>query len=211
MTEEQVNLFRSIARLTFNTVYNNSLREQIDRLQKENKINDYIEQNSLTSDNTNEEEELVFENEYGGFTKDGKEYHITNPNTPMPWSNVLTNGHFGTVITNNDNGFTYSDNSREYKLTSWTNDTIIDDKSEGICINNELINWHDCIHGMGYSKFKFKNKDYKLDVTYFVPLEDNVKVALFTLKNVSSRDLDLDIRYWINPVLGVSEEKQLDI
>lgn len=207
MSEEQVNLFRSIARLTFNTVYNNSLREQIDRLQKENKINDYTEQQVLISDNTNEEEGLVFENEFGGFTSDGREYHITNPNTPMPWSNVLTNGHFGTVITNNDNGFTYSDNSREYKLTSWTNDTIIDDKSEGICINNQLINWHDCVHGIGYSKFKFKNKDYKIDVTYFVPPEDNVKVALFTLKNISSKDLDLDICYWINPVLGVSEEK----
>jgi len=207
MSEEQVNLFRSIARLTFNTVYNNSLREQIDRLQKENKINDYQEQNILTSENTNETEELVFENEYGGFTKDGREYHITNPNTPMPWSNVLTNGKFGTIITNNDNGFTYSDNSREYKITSWTNDTIIDDKSEGISINNQLINWYDCIHGMGYSKFKFKNKDYKLDVTYFVPPEDNVKVALFTLKNLSLKDLELDICYWINPVLGVSEEK----
>ncbi len=207
MSEEQINLFRSIARLTFNTVYNNSLREQIDRLQKENKINDYIEQQVLNSDNTNDDEELVYQNEFGGFTRDGSEYHVTNPNTPMPWSNVLTNGKFGTVITNKDNSFTYSDNSREYKLTSWTNDTIIDDKSEGISVNNQLINWYDCIHGIGYSKFKFKNKDYKIDVTYFVPPEDNVKVALFTLKNVSSKDLDLDIRYWINPILGVSEEK----
>ncbi len=209
MSGEEINLFRSIARLSFNTIYNNSLREQIDTLQRENKINDYQDQNISISENTNEEEDLLFTNEYGGFTKDGREYHITNPNTPMPWSNVLTNGEFGTIITNNDNGFTYADNSREYKITSWTNDTLIDDKSEGISINGKKISWYDCVHGIGYSKFKFKNKDYKLDVIYFVPYNENVKVALFTLKNISLKDLDLDICYWINPVLGVSEEKTI--
>lgn len=205
--DEQVNLFRAIARLTFNTVYNNSLREQIDRLQHENRISDYSKETMLISDNTNEEENLVFFNEYGGFKEDGSEYHITNPNTPTPWSNVLTNGKFGTVITNNDNGFTYATNSREFKLTSWTNDTIVDDKSEGIKLNNHPISWHDCIHGMGYSKFKFKNKDYKIDVTYFVPPNDNVKVGIFTIKNISNKDTKLDISYWINPVMGVTEEK----
>ncbi len=209
MSGEDLNLLRAIARLSFNSNYNHSLKEQIDTLQRENQINDYTEREFLPSENTNEEEELLFHNEYGGFTKDGKEYHITNPNTPMPWSNVLTNGSFGTVITNNDNGFTYADNSREYKITSWTNDTLIDDKSEGIMINDKQITWHDAVHGIGYSKFKFKNKEFKLDVTYFVPPTDNIKVGIYTLKNISGRDLDLDISYWINPVLGETEEKTI--
>ena len=204
---EQLNLFRAVARLSFNTVYNNSLREQIDRLQRENKIHGYDEAVTYNSDNTNGEEDLLLFNEYGGFNHDGSEYHITNPNTPVPWSNVLTNGHFGSIITNNDAGFTYAFNSREFKLTSWTNDIILNDKSEGIIINGLPINWYDCIHGIGYSKFKFKNHEYKIDVTYFVPFDDDVKIALYTLKNISNKDLKLNIDYWINPVLGVTEEK----
>ena len=207
INEKQLNLFRAIARLSFNTVYNNSLREQIDRLQRENKINEYNKLPKIVSENTNEEEELLFNNEYGGFNSDGSEYHIINPNTPAPWSNVLTNGKFGTIITNNDTGFTYADNSREFKLTSWTNDTILNDKSEGITINSMPIIWHDCIHGLGYSKFKFKNKEYRVDVTYFVPIDENSKIAIYTIKNLSNKELKLDIDYWINPVLGVSEEK----
>ena len=205
--DKQLNLFRAIARLSFNTVYNNSLREQIDRLQRENKINGYDKPLQLNSENTNEDEDLLFFNEYGGFSKDGNEYHITNPNTPAPWANVLTNGEFGTIITNNDAGFTYADNSREFKLTSWTNDTVLNDKSEGIIVNGKPINWYDCVHGIGYSKFKFKNKEYKMDVTYFVPNDEDVKVALYTIKNVTNKDLKLDINYWINPVMGVTEEK----
>lgn len=202
-------LLRSIARLYFNTIYNNSLREQIEMLQKENQINNYDNPKELISLNTNDDEELVFDNSYGGFTKDGLEYHIKNPYTKMPWSNILVNEEFGTVITNNDNGFTYADNSREYKITSWSNDTLTDDKSEGIRINDQQIVWHDAIHGLGYSKFKFKNDDMKIDVTYFVPPKDRVKVALFNITNISNTNLDLDISYWINPVLGLCEEKTI--
>ncbi len=206
LTPEELNLFRSIARLSFNTIYNNSLREQIDLLQKENQINDYHEREYLISDSI-PDDNLLFNNEYGGFTTDGREYHITNPNTPMPWSNVLTNGQFGTIITNNNNGFTYAYNSHEYKITSWTNDTILDDKSEGITINDKYLKWRNAIHGIGYSKFKFKNADYRIDGTYFVPMDANVKVAYFTLTNLSGIVQELDIRYWINPVLGGTEEK----
>lgn len=209
INNDLLTLLRSIARLSFNTIYNNSLREQIELLQKENQINNYDNPKSLISLNTNSDEQLLFENGYGGFSKDGKEYHIKNPYTKMPWSNVIANEQFGTVITNNDNGFTYADNSREFKITSWSNDTLTDDKSEGIKINNQEIVWHDAVHGLGYSKFKFKNEDMNIDVTYFVPKKDRVKVALFNITNTSNKELDLDISYWINPVLGVSEEKTI--
>ena len=207
ITKEQINLLRAIARLGFNTVYNNSLRAHIDRLQLENQINIHPEETPLVSDSIDESDNLEFRTEYGGFSKDGSEYHITNPNTPMPWSNVLTNGKFGTIITNNDNGFTYATNSREFKVTSWTNDTIIDDKSEGIKLNGHQVVWHDCIHGMGYSKFKFKDNDYKVDVTYFVPPNENVKVGIYTIRNLSNKDNLVNINYWINPTMGVAEEK----
>ncbi len=45
---------------------------------------------------------LVMENGYGGFTADGREYVVVldgDRETPLPWSNVLANPTFGTIVT----------------------------------------------------------------------------------------------------------------
>ena len=50
--------------------------------------------------------ELLYYNDFGGFSKDGKEYIIkTNEkHTPMPWSHIIANEKFGTLITANVGG-----------------------------------------------------------------------------------------------------------
>ena len=47
----------------------------------------------------------------------------------MPWSNIIANKNFGTIITNNGCGYTYAYNSGEFKITSWTNETVVNDKN----------------------------------------------------------------------------------
>lgn len=69
---------------------------------------------------------LKYYNEYGGFSEDGREYIIKinkNDNVPAPWSNVLANKKFGTVVTSNMGGFTWSKNSRLRK------DKLVDKQS----------------------------------------------------------------------------------
>lgn len=46
------------------------------------------------------DEELIAFNSYGGFNKQGNEYHILNVDTPLPWCNVMANEKFGTIISN---------------------------------------------------------------------------------------------------------------
>ena len=44
---------------------------------------------------------LVMENGLGGFTPDGREYVVVldgDRETPLPWSNVLANPEFGTIV-----------------------------------------------------------------------------------------------------------------
>ncbi len=207
ISASELNLFRSIARLKFDAYKNSSLSQCIEEFQIDNVKNDYEVKKELVSSEIMDDEKIEFNNTYGGFTNDGKEYLINNPNTPAPWSNVLCNNEFGTVITNNDNGFTYAYNSREFKITSWTNDMILNDKSEGFKINGQIINWHTCKHGFGYSTFQFKNADYQIDVTYFVPTSTKVKLAIMNITNLTSSKVELNMDYWINPVLGTSEEK----
>ena len=66
--------------------------------------------------------DLIFSNELGGFTPDGREYIITTTHgqvTPAPWVNVLANPHFGTVISESGLAYTWSENAHEFRLTPW--------------------------------------------------------------------------------------------
>ena len=88
--------------------------------------------------------DLLYYNDFGGFTKDGKEYVIkTNEKyTPAPWSHIIANKNFGTIVTSGGGGYTWSKNARENKITTWSNDPIGDNPSEKlwIKINENIVN-----------------------------------------------------------------------
>ncbi|MBC8001984.1 MAG: cyclic beta 1-2 glucan synthetase, partial [Opitutaceae bacterium] len=57
--------------------------------------------------------ELIFQNGFGGFTRDGHEYVITllpGQMTPAPWVNVLANPYFGTVVSESGAAYTWVEN-----------------------------------------------------------------------------------------------------
>ncbi len=51
---------------------------------------------------------------------------FARPGTKLPWSHILANDLFGTLLTNKSLGYTWAVNSRENKLTPWSNDTMAD-------------------------------------------------------------------------------------
>src|SRR6185312_350252 len=56
----------------------------------------------------------VMENSLGGFTPDGRGYVIVldgDRETPLPWSNVLANASFGTMVSASGSAFTWAGNS----------------------------------------------------------------------------------------------------
>ena len=150
---------------------------------------------------------LSYDNSYGGFKNNGREYVIYNKNTPTPWSNVISNNNFGTIVTNNGCGYTYSYNSGEYKITSWTNEMILNDKSEGFIINDEIFDPEICTHGFGYSILESETDNLKTKVTEFVARTDSVKIYLVSLTNKTNETAKIDLTYYMNPTLGNFEEK----
>jgi len=44
---------------------------------------------------------------YGYFDDPAREYVITRPDTPKPWSNYIGSAEFGGVVTNNAAGYTF--------------------------------------------------------------------------------------------------------
>lgn len=207
LTREERNLLNIAPRLKFVIEDHKSLKDAVFELQSNNKASDYISniiENNIDIPNT---EKLTYDNGYGGFKNNGREYVIYNKDTPTPWSNVIANKNFGTIVTNNGCGFTYAYNSGEFKITSWTNEMVLNDKSEGFKFNKKLFDPEKCTHGFGYSILESETNELRKEITEFVATDDNVKLYLLNLKNKSNRKLDVDINFWINPTFGNFEEK----
>jgi cyclic beta-1,2-glucan synthetase len=74
-------------------------------------------------------ETLQYFNGLGGFADEGREYAVVlteGLRTPEPWINVIANEKFGFLVSESGSGFTWSLNSHENQITSWSNDHVID-------------------------------------------------------------------------------------
>ena len=71
---------------------------------------------------------MTLQNQYGRFIEDGLAYEITDPATPKPWANVVSNGRYGFVISQNGAGFSWLDHCQLNVLTRWSMDHIRDDR-----------------------------------------------------------------------------------
>lgn len=169
--------------------------------------------------------EILFSNGMGGFSPDGKEYVITLKDqlvTPAPWINVISNKNdFGFIVSESGSGYTWSVNSRENRLSTWSNDAVSDPSSEAIYIQDEEtgITWSPTPlpirskepylirHGQGYSSFEHGEEGILSKLTLFVPPEDSVKIIRLTLKNSSDRIRKLSITNYIDWVLGFSRSQ----
>lgn len=205
--EEKI-LLNMVARLSFKSDRDSSLSDAVNKMHLENKMVNYktIKPEPLIDFDIDTTKINKF-NGYGGFINNGKEYIITDQNTPTPWSNVIANERFGTIVTNNGCGFTYAYNSQMFKLTSWTNDIVVNDKSEGITVNDKEVRTAICRHGFGYSIFEYDGKDYNLETVQFVARKDAIKFYKNKITNISNSKKRYKISFWINPTMGPNEEK----
>ena len=165
---------------------------------------------------------LKYYNEYGGFSNDGKEYIIRiNKENKLPtvWSHVLSNPNFGTVVTENMGGYTWNQNSRLNRLTSWTNNPVTDIPSEIIYLKdmdnskvwslgfNPIPDENDYIitYGFGYARYNHNSDGIIQETEVFVPREDRAKINIIRLKNIDSYKKKIKLLYYIKPVLGEDE------
>ena len=171
--------------------------------------------------------ELPYFNGLGGFTPDGREYAIylgTDTNTPAPWVNVIANPAFGTLVSESGNGFTWSGNSQRNRLTTWSNDPVLDPGSEALYLRDEEtgVRWsptpspiretmaYRARHGAGYSVFEHNSNGIDQELTVFVPVDhaggSPVKLQVLGLRNTSSRARTLTLTYYVEWVLGEHRE-----
>ncbi|MBR4506455.1 MAG: hypothetical protein IKP21_06745 [Bacteroidales bacterium] len=209
LTADERTLLRVVARLSFNTTDGLTLEQQLQRLEAINQIyQDKIEYPVLQPKREFRVwSSLEYYNQYGGFDNEGRDYVVTNTNTPMPWVNVLANPRFGCVVSSTMAGFTFANNAQQFKLTGWSNDIVRDTATEMLLINRHQFVPATARHSQGWSAFDADYDDLRVNVRVFVALDRMEKYYQLKLQNKleSPQQLQLDMVYKL--VLGDTEEK----
>ncbi|MEO8310475.1 MAG: hypothetical protein ABI520_04820 [Caldimonas sp.] len=165
-------------------------------------------------------------NGHGGFSADGCEYMITTSRscmTPLPWTNVIANPEFGTIVSESGSACTWSENSHEFRLTPWSNDPVSDACTEAIYIRDDDSGalWSPTMlptrsagayvvrHGFGYSVFEHAEREIESTLRIHVAIDAPVKYSTLTLRNRSDRTRRLSVTGYIEWVLADEREKSL--
>jgi cyclic beta-1,2-glucan synthetase len=168
---------------------------------------------------------LLFDNNTGGFTEDGREYTLEvtpERSTPAPWVNVLANPEFGCLVSESSLGATWSVNSGENRLTPWRNDPVFDTPSEALYLRDEetAAVWSPTPlpagrrgstlvrHGAGYTIYERESHGLVQELTVFVPQDAPLKVVRLRLKNTLERHRRLTATYYAEWVLGSRRQSQ---
>ena len=143
--------------------------------------------------------------------------------TPVPWVNVIANPSFGTVISESGCGYTWAENSHEFRLTPWNNDPVTDATGEAFYIRDEQSGdfWsptplpasgatpYVIRHGFGYSVFEHAENGLLSELTVYVAMDAPIKFAVLKLRNVSGRSRRISITGYVEWVLGEQRPKNL--
>ncbi|HEU0293088.1 MAG TPA: glucoamylase family protein [Anaerolineales bacterium] len=168
-------------------------------------------------------DDLLFDNELGGFTPDGREYviHLAPGQwTPAPWINVIATPEFGCIVSESGLGCTWAGNSGENRLTPWRNDAVSDPPAEAMYLRDEDTGeiWSPTPsparaaasylirHGAGYSTFQHASHGLEQNMRVFVAANEPVKIVQLKLKNTSKRIRRINAVYFAEWVLGTTHE-----
>ncbi len=159
----------------------------------------------------------AYDNSAGGFINHGNEYAIdVADKAPLPWSNLLVNKSFGSLISAGGGGYTWAENARMMRLTPFRNDALTDVSAESVLIRNDatgkvfsaapdmyVSGKYRVIHGFGYSEFnRYGNIDCNAE--YFTDFELPVKAGIISLVNNTKQKQELSLYYFAEPVLGAA-------
>lgn len=134
---------------------------------------------------------------FGYFDDQNQEYVITTPQTPLPWINYLGCKDFFSLISNTCGGYSFYKDAKLLRLTRYRYNNIpADSNGRYFYIRDENDIWnpgwqptqtpldfYECRHGLGYSRFTGRKNGLEASLLTFVPLEDSCEINCLTLEN----------------------------
>jgi cellobiose phosphorylase len=149
----------------------------------------------------------IFRTRYGFFLFDGSEFVVNTPETPSPWFNILSNGDYGTMISQSGCGTSFQAGIGN-RITRWSQDNtsenfgkfiyIRDNKTQDfwsatwkpVCKSPEF---YEVRHGIGYTNISLKYNGIISSLIYYVSADEPVEVCQIRIKNTTDQDRFLSI------------------
>ena len=171
------------------------------------------------------DEALTHLNGYGGFAEGGRAYVVRlrhGGRTPQPWINVIGRPDFGFHVSAEGSGYVWAANSRDYQITPWSNDPVIDRPGEGIWIRDQKTGRlatpfaslsddpgaiFEARHGLGSTEFRAWTDWVEVVAVQTLALSGPAKVTHLTVRNITDRTLVLDCASYAELVLGNDPSK----
>ncbi len=156
---------------------------------------------------------------YGHFSTCGTEYIVTDPYTPRPWANIISNPRTGLAVSHTGSGFSWIDNSQLGTITRWQQDLVEDSSGKFIYAKDletgtlwslspapvfAALDKYACRHGLGYTVFETALCGIEAEWTLFCHVSETVEMWLVTLKNASDRPRRLELCGFLEWCCGVS-------
>jgi cellobiose phosphorylase len=134
---------------------------------------------------------------FGHFDDARREYVITTPHTPYPWTNYLGCENFFSLISHQAGGYCFYRDARLRRLTRYRyNNAPTDVGGRYLYVRDGDDNWspsympvkraldfYECRHGLGYTHIAGERGQVRVQTTYFVPLGHAAEVHHVTVKN----------------------------
>lgn len=163
-----------------------------------------------------------FENEYGYFRNDGREYVVKTPYTPRPWGNVISNGDYAMLVSQTGSGYSWRNNAGQNRITRSFQDLIKDNWGKYLYIRDltrgaywsaaykpvmHTYQHFEVVHGIGYSRFIQRVEDIESVLTVFVAADAPVEFMQLTLTNKSTEPRSLDVTSYAEWGLGFAPDE----
>lgn len=139
---------------------------------------------------------------YGYFDNGNKEYVITRPDVPAPWTNYLGTEKFCTVISQNAGGYSFYKSPEYNRVTKFRPNATFDRPGHYVYLRDDAtgdywsISWqpvaksldeakYEVRHGLSYSKFACEYNGISAQKTLFVPIGEDAEIWDVVLKNTT--------------------------
>jgi cellobiose phosphorylase len=149
----------------------------------------------------------IFRTRYGFFLYDGSEFVINTPETPSPWSNILTNNDYGMMISQSGCGMSFKAGMGN-KITRWNQDAVSENYGKFIYIRDNQTEdfwsaawkpvckkpeFYEVRHGIGYTNISSKNNGIISSLIYYVSADEPVEICQMRLKNTTDEKKFLSV------------------
>ncbi len=157
--------------------------------------------------------------QYGHFEKGGKEFVITDPHTPRPWINVISNGDYSVLISQTGGGYSFRGNAEQNRLTRSFQDIVKDnwgkyfylrDKDSGkvwsaawMPLKND-VDTYSVRHGLGYTVITRESYGVRSELTLFVSPENPFEYMSLKLTDLSGQNRRLDVTGYFEWACGIA-------